>query len=260
MSMTLQDIFDHLTYGELSQLAVGGIDNTDDAGNADPGIVEDDRKQIIQHCQLGLIALYKRFRLKDKRVTVRLSDERNSYVLKSDYATTNTQSGAIDKYLIDTTEDPFDDTLMKIEEITAYSFIDNLKDKCEKVIPVNKKSDKHAIQMPSLNLLMVPDEFDMEHQPTHLEICYRASHPKLDIFLGAAAPIAVEIELPSNFTQALLFFIASRIMNPVGMVQEFHSGNSYYAKYEAECQRLEMQNYQQDSNDDNDHWKNNGFY
>ena len=54
------------------------------------------------------------------------------------------------------------------------------------------------------------------------------------------------MELPDAYLEALLYFVASRINNPIGMTNEFHAGNSYAAKYEQECARLEMLNLEVD--------------
>jgi hypothetical protein len=46
--------------------------------------------------------------------------------------------------------------------------------------------------------------------------------------------------------QALMYFVASRAHNPAGMSNEFHAGNTWYAKYEGECMRLKLENYEID--------------
>lgn len=53
-------------------------------------------------------------------------------------------------------------------------------------------------------------------------------------------PSEVDVELPDMYLEALIYFVASRVMNPIGMNEEFHAGNNYAAKYEEECQRLEV--------------------
>lgn len=59
------------------------------------------------------------------------------------------------------------------------------------------------------------------------------------IKFGILNPEITKVELPSSHLQALLYFVASRTYNPIGMTGEFNAGNNYNAKYEAECQGLE---------------------
>jgi hypothetical protein len=53
----------------------------------------------------------------------------------------------------------------------------------------------------------------------------------------------IETELPRTYLEALLYFVASRVFNPVGLESAvirapFHTGNNYYSKYEAACALL----------------------
>ena len=68
-----------------------------------------------------------------------------------------------------------------------------------------------------------------------------------------------EIELPYSHLEALLYFIASRVHNPIGMANEFHAGNSWAAKYEHECVRLEQLNLRVDQGEDNTNFCRNGW-
>ena len=61
------------------------------------------------------------------------------------------------------------------------------------------------------------------------------------------------------YLEALLMFVASRIMNPVGMSAEFHDGNNYAAKYEMACKKLEDQNVRLDKVTNNDRITRNGW-
>jgi len=59
------------------------------------------------------------------------------------------------------------------------------------------------------------------------------------------------VQLPDSHLEALLFFVASRVNNPIGMTNEFNAGNSYAAKFEAACQALEEQGLQVDQDSQN---------
>jgi hypothetical protein len=56
-----------------------------------------------------------------------------------------------------------------------------------------------------------------------------------------------------------LYFVASRVHNPIGMTNEFHAGNSYAAKYEQACMLLDMKNLQVDQGSENTKLRDRGF-
>jgi len=87
-----------------------------------------------------------------------------------------------------------------------------------------------------------------QKQIPYLRVVYRASHKPIDHIVATGCDSSdIPIALPDSHMHALLLFIGSRVLNRVGMVNEFHAGNSYSAKYEAECQRLRDENYEVDN-------------
>ena len=59
--MLLSELFDQLTFGELSQIYVAGRDEI--------GIQAADYEKIIPHINLGLTELHKRFEIKTNTLT-----------------------------------------------------------------------------------------------------------------------------------------------------------------------------------------------
>ena len=256
--MTLQDLFDELTYGELSQLAIGGR-----LDSGEPEISEADREGLILHINSALTALYSRFRLREKSVRVELTQDKSTYVLHSRFSRRNTRSTELVKYLIDTGDDEFDDQVLKIESVEALRAELNMPEHPSKlwhVLQLNEAMNPYAVRTPSPNTLLIPDSFGPDKvTPKTLRVNYRANHPPIDKYRGVAAPTAVTIELPKTHWQALLFLVASRVTNPSGMNQEFHAGNSWYAKYDSECKTLENQNMQIDNMGQTTHFERQGF-
>lgn len=235
--MTLQDIFDALTYGELSQLSIGG---------EEPGVItEDTYARVLNHVSLGIKALFTRFTLKEGRLVLQPVADQVVYSIDSKYAVANTRSAEAVRYLIDTVAAPFKDDIIKIEQVltdTGY------------VLPLNDGADKFSVTTPSLTTLRFPLDLinqtsDMpdEYETGTYEIVYRAHHPKISLGPGFTDPSRVILQLPETHMQALLYFVASRVNNPVGMSQEFNAGNTWYAKYEGECAMLEGKNVQVDT-------------
>ena len=214
--MKLQDIFDQLSAGEFSQLSIGG---------ADAGVIDDTNYlKVLGHVNLGLTALFTRFTLKEGRIYVPLVDNTETYVLI-----------------------PAD--ILKITNVETDAGFE---------MPLNQKSDMYSCFTPSLATLRFP-EIVVEQggdlpdllKTEGFTVVYRANHPKLALEMGVLDPLTVEVELPSSHLLPLLYFVASRVHNPIGMNNEFHAGNSYYKKYEAACQELEMRGIQVDQGDQN---------
>lgn len=209
--MKLAEVFSHLAYGELSQLALGN--------NTEGEIDEKVYPIILSHLNLGLGAIYKRFNLKEGRLTFPLSSAGNVYKL-----------GVAD--------------LNKIEKVLTSK---------EEELPLNDGSNEYSCFTPSMNTIRIPQriidgdaDVPEKYQTSEIIVVYRANHPKIELVLGDINPFTTELELPYTHLEALLYFIASRVNNPIGMTNEFHAGNSWAAKYENECQRLEASGYQVD--------------
>lgn len=200
--MTLQDIFDHLTYGELSMMHIGGI--------SEAGITEENRHRIITHVSLGLTALHKRFFLR--------KGETDVYVLP-----------ALHSYTINEPD------LFKVERV--------LDGDGEEVLIGD--GGEYSVSMLNMTTISVPLSLRMTGKP--LKVIYRADHPKLDKREANREPEKVNIELPASHLEALLYFIASRMFNPMGSTESthgYHDGNNYAQKYENACRMLENQGMQ----------------
>lgn len=248
--MKLQRIFDQLTYGELSQLSIGG----EGAGV----INEDNWDRVLAHINLGLTAIFKRFMLKENRLTLELQDDQVTYELLSKYAVTGRGSSGVTRYILDSTSAKFKDDILKIEKV--------MTEEDEVLFPLNDESNQYSMFTPAMTTLRVPKalvdgsgEMPDEYQTDNLVLVYRANHPIISQGLGYFDPEQYEVELPESHLEPLLWFVASRAHNPVGMQNEFHMGNSYYAKYEAACQLLEMVNITVDQSSHNTRLRRNGW-
>ena len=247
--MYLQEIFDQLSQGEFSQLCIGGNS---------PGVIDESNWSIVLgHVNLGLTSLFKRFNLKEGRVTVGLIPGKEEYRLHSQFSVLNTKQPLVQKYIYDTVDNRFTDDILKIEQVLTDS-------RCN--LPLNVGLDKYSVFTPNSIMIRVPKEI-VNKEPDipellrtdSLEVVYRANHPWIAPGLGYFDAGRYEVLLPVSHLQALLFFVASRVNNPIGMTEEFHAGNSYYAKYEGECQRLEIENLEVDKLSYRDSFSRNGW-
>lgn len=203
--MNLQDIFIQLSVGEFSQMRIGKQETGE--------INEANYLNVVSHINLGLNALFSRFNLREGVTELALVPGKYNYSLNLE-------------------------DLLKVEKITLDSGY---------TLNLNDDFDMLSVKTPTMNSLVVPkaivdkdNKLPFELKTDKLLIDYRAKHPKIDATEGTFDPLTVEVDIPSSHLNALLYFVASRVHNPIGMVNEFHAGNSYAAKYEQECQRLEL--------------------
>lgn len=226
--MKLKEIFDQLTYGELSQLSLGG----GDAGAINPTNYD----RILAHINLGLTALHKRFNLKEQSFVLELQPNQTTYPIHSRFAVTGKSRETV-RYIKDSAVAPFQDNIHKIERIYAakgYEF------------HINDQDDPYSMTTPAPTILRVPASiinnpvnFPEELITPTLEVYYRANHPMIVSDDGDLDPEVIEVDLPYSHLEPLLLFVASRAHTPTGMTNEVNMGNNYYAKYEAACQDLE---------------------
>jgi len=221
--MKLSEIFDQLSYGELAQISMGGV--------GDSGINESNWERILASVNLGLTELHSRFLLKEGTVIVPLVSGTSTYVMNG---------AAI----------PQGD-LLKIERVYDAEGVE---------LPLNAGGNSYdplyiGCKTPNYNTLVVPPAVTAGP----LTVVYRARHPTIVKELGYFAADQVEVELPESHLNALLMFVASRIMNPIGMNQEFHEGNNYAAKFEQACLLLEQHNLRVDVVEENSRLYRNGW-
>lgn len=128
--MLLSEIFTQLTYGELSQVSLGG----GEAGAID----ESNYPQVLAHINLGLTSLYKRFPLKEGRVTFALQEGKTSYKLDTNEDVRFVQSGFDDEFL---------DDINKIERVMTDLGWE---------LGLNNQADPYSCHTPSVITLRVP--------------------------------------------------------------------------------------------------------
>lgn len=230
--MKLIEIFNHLAYEELSQLNV-----LDASGKINPTKYE----QLTANINLGLVDLYMKFNLKVGKLNLVLNPTLTVYPLFSLYAKSNTRSKAAIKY-IDDLDNKFTDDILKIN----YIFADNGNE-----LPFNDLTNPLSIRTTAQRVLSVPesivtksDSLPSDFIVDYLQVCYRASHPKIIVDDGDIEPEEVELELPETHAEALIYYIASRMHTPRGTETENNIGNLYLKKYLNICNELSNNGYE----------------
>lgn len=247
--MYLIDVFDQLTNGEFSDVAIGG----NEAGFIDPA----NYNRIVPHVNVGLNALYKRFRIKTGGFTLELQPDRLIYPIASKYAVSSLKSREIVRYIKDSTADPFKDDVIKIDRVVAesgYEFhIDDLE-------------DPYTMRLPTYTTLSVPnsivnpsDTLEIMLKTKTLAIEYRAKHPLILMDGADLEPEEIKLELPDEYMECLLYFIACRYLAPSGVYNGTNPANDYYAKYENACLLIENKGLQGNDQSQPDKIQRNGW-
>lgn len=207
----------------FKQLSLGELSQLAIGNDGIGEIKEEDYEKVIAHINLGLTALYTRFNLKEGEEVIPLVEGTYVYTLTSQDS-------------------------LKVERVY---------DAAGKEWALNDEGNSNACRALSPTVLRIPPELLKTSE--FVRVGYRANHPLIVTDYGYIDPTTTEVELPFPYLQALLYFVASRCHNPVGMANEFHAGNSYSAKYEAECIRLELENLEIDQGGQYDRLYSNGW-
>ncbi len=223
--MTLQEIFDALAYGELSQISIGG---------QDAGLInESNYDRILPHINLALTAIYSRFSIKEDRVTFPLQAGGYTYGLQVD-------------------------DLLRITRVFTHTGFELALNDENNVYSCFTPSQKNLVVAKAIvdkgpNL---PDEVNTYE----LTAVYRANHPKVVKRLGYFDPSKVKLELPNQFISALTYFVAARLHAPMGVGPiEGAVGMTYIQRFELECLRLEGQTPEQVVTEVHDKLRDRGF-
>ena len=210
--MKLQDIFDHLSHGELRNVFL-----TDPSRGE---LTEENKKQLLTHVRMGLTALHNRFFIKEQVHSLVLEPGETRYVL----------------------------------DLPDLLRIESVKDTEDNEYLLNILNEPESLHTPNYRTLVVPASLDA----TMLLVTYRADHKPFGTEETYYPPNMVDIDLPPMYLEPLLYFVASRVMNPIGMTEAFHDGNNYAAKYEQACQRLVNDGYPLDQGYHQDRFHSNG--
>lgn len=217
----LEELFNDLQYGELSQFSVTG-----DIDDPMTGISPADYPAVISHLNKALTAIHTRLPLRDRELTLQLVEELSFYVLSSEYAVSNDESTEPIKYIIDTDDRPFIDDVLGITAVYDESG-------CK--LPLNDDNDCNSLFLNNYRTLQVPNPSDEET----LFLTYRSNHPKIE---PDADPSTTEIDIPDYCIEPVLFYIASRMYARSNDQGAAARSIEMVQKYELFCTEIERRN------------------
>jgi len=235
--MRLSEVFDYLSQGELAHLDLGG--------NTSGDIDTDNYTKVITNLNLALAELHKRFPVKVRELVLRQQDHIAEYNLNAKHAVTNpygTDDSQYPKYIDDSAYSPFTDDILIIEAVF---------NELGEEVPLNDENKIWSVFTTSPTTLAIP----YPDSNNALFIQYRAAPVKIPTTV--VDPSTVEIDLPVQYAEALLNYVAHRIFSSMNMNSP--EATNYYSKFEASCKMLENTGMTQRSNPTNMRLENNGW-
>lgn len=206
--MKLSFVFSQLQGSELAQLSL-----------VDPetGQIKSEKyRKIVDAINLGLIDLYGRFLLKIGTVTVPIEADAEVYNL-----------ALVDKKV-------------PAKMIQIHRVID--QDGRE--IPYNDFSVAHSVHFTEKTVMHVPKHLRQCHNLTSITVQYKSMPKQTDPCDDYIDPDFMEVDIDYQYVKALCYFVGSRMHAPVGLQDATYQPNAFFSMYNAECQRLEDENFE----------------
>lgn len=220
--MKVEELFRRLSYGELSNLAVG----TEGSG----AIEEAKYPQIILYANEGLKRLFTRFMLREKDVMIEMVSHITNYHLRKKFAET-TGSDTPWPYIKDLPDEPFEEDVVKI--LGVY-------DSMGRKLPLNDMEDKTSLFTPQPDILQVPDP----KAGQALGIAYQAYHRPL--FHGAEGGtvdqetvLEQEIEIPQFLEGALQSYVAYKVYSHINGQENQMKSQEFLGTFTEICIEIE---------------------
>lgn len=209
--MKLSDLFERLSVGELSNLAIG----KEGAGD----IREADKRKVVTHVNSGLLEIYSRFILLTKIITVEMVSHITNYHLEVSNA--ESKDCAEYPYIKDLPNDPFTGDVIRILEVIRW---DNKK------IPLNDDNNPDSAYTPAPQMLQMP-------YPIHgkqIYITYQARHLPIKTHTGTE-----NVRLPFVLEDALQSYVAYKIFSHMNGDGAVARSQEHLAMFERRCQEVE---------------------
>lgn len=215
--MLLQEVFDYLTYGELSQFFAGGLE--------DGGVQSSSYPKIIHNINMGLTELYKDLPLSTREVYLQLYDHIATYTLHSDYAESNTGSVQPYKYILDSVYEPFIDNIL---------ILDSVFNEAGEEYPINESGQTYSVFTPSYNTIQVP----FADSANTLSLVYRAAPTKVQII--GVNPATADVPIPPQLLPALISYVAHKLHAASNSVEEANLAGMFYNKYKQQVAEVKL--------------------
>lgn len=216
----LKDLFSLLATGEFANVAL----TKDLRGNID----QTEYGKLINHINLAIIELYKRFKFLEEELVVCASPEVLTYHLRSEYTalpgnTTPTlyiehPAGANGPIQLIEIKDVLD------EDATS--------------LVMNNRSCEPYIKQQSMDTLRITGLTEAQR----LSVVFQA-YPTLPVLNDSFVLSACMLDIPSTIIEPIIYFTAARVFKPIGAnnsTANADKSNVYQQQYELACQKIDL--------------------
>jgi len=210
--MTLGELYEALSYGELSNLSMSGEGS---------GTIDDaSQPKVLLYANDGLLRLYSKFVLNEKSVLIEQYEHITFYHLLPRFAVNYTPAGYSDteeiRYIIDTPGELFLDDVIK--PLQVYDSINGR-------LPLNDDNNTYSVFTPQAKCIQVPNPVDERM----MSVSYQARHP---IILGELDEI---VYIPDVLMSALTAYIAYKVYSHMNTQESTTKAQEHIQLYEAIC-------------------------
>lgn len=215
--MKLNQLYEALSFGELSNLAI--------AEDTPGSLKENAKPKIVHYTNDALLALYSRFLLKEKQLILVMYRHITNYHLKPRFAIQyDVGDDEVDqpyRYILDLPEEPFLGDVIKI--LTVYDEYGNR-------LPMNDEARSWSVFTPQAEMLQVPRPIE----GNSLSLTYQARHPAL-----VKGDEDQDVDVPAVLEPALKAFVAYKVFSHMNTPESSAKSQEFYATFENECVRVE---------------------
>lgn len=217
--MLLSELFTNLSYGELSNLSIGGEGS---------GTIPDAHKaRLLGYVNQSLTSIYSRFMLRENEVVVAAYDHITLYPLKKKFAVqdeTVLAEGEV-KFIEDTSFAPFEEDVVKVLGIYNEEGVEEA---------LNDPLNEHSFYTPATGM-DVTIQMPFPQEGNSYFVIYHATHPKLVIGEGGAIDLSQQILLPSVLESALQKRVAWHVFSPMNGAEHVSRAQEHLANFEMIC-------------------------
>lgn len=218
--VVLKDLFDLLATGEFSNLTL--------AHSPTGGLDEKEHEKVVGHINLGILEIYKRFKLLQNELVLHITPGLDKYYLRPEKVAAVQHMGQ--RMYIERSEDP-DWSLNIIEIIGVFDSLGT------EIIINNRFMSPSIVQL-------APDVLKITKIETYqtLDIIYQSCPTKI-VVDDSFNPEEFVIYIPETIIEPLLYYVAARTYKPMGANDSSENSDksaSYEQKYELACLKFDL--------------------
>lgn len=207
--MNVTELFRRLSYGELSNLSIGGEGS---------GVIpEASRPKLVSYLNTALLRIYSRFVLRESSLVIECQEWITNYHLTKRFAMTSEPCDGVTRYIQDHAADPFQDDVIKVMDV--------LNQEGQRV-GLNDLKSERSVFTPQPNVLQVPQPV----QGYFLSVLYQARHVPI-----AYTDYEACIEIPAVLEEALQMFMAHLVFFHMNGQDNGIKAAGYLKNYELAC-------------------------